>query len=139
MSTTVPAARQRELVLGPGLAAVAAAGSMASVALVDPNVPGSWPVCPSLSWFGVLCPLCGGLRSAHALTELDLGAAVSSNVFVPVLVVAAAIGWLRWTRRLWAGGPRAAPVTGRAWAVVAAVAVLYGVLRNLPAFSLLAP
>lgn len=139
MSTTLGAARPRELLLGPGLAAIAAAGSMASVAVVDPNVAGSWPVCPSLSWFGVLCPLCGGLRSAHALTELDLVAAISSNVFVPVLVVAAAVGWLRWTRRLWVGGARGTPAPGYAWAIVGVVAVAYGVLRNVAAFSALAP
>ncbi len=129
MQTTAVASRRRELLLGPGLAAVAAGGSMTAVAVIDPNVAGSWPVCPSLSIFGVLCPLCGGLRSAHALTELDLGAAFSSNVFVPILVVVAALGWLRWTRRLWTGGAPPTLLPGRAWAVVAAVTVAYGVLR----------
>lgn len=139
MSTPAVASRRRELIVGPGLAAVAAVGSMSAVAVVDPNVPGSWPVCPSLSMFGVLCPLCGGLRSAHALTSLDVGAALSSNVFVPALVVVAALGWLRWTRRLWVGAAPPAPLPGRVWAVVALVALAYGALRNVPALALLAP
>lgn len=139
MATIVETARRRALT-GPAVVAGAAASSLLAVATVDPNVPGSWPVCPSLSTFGVLCPLCGGLRSAHALTELDVAAAVASNVFVPLLVVVAAVGWVRWVHRSWTGRARpGARLPSVVPLLVALSALVYGVLRNLPAFEALAP
>lgn len=124
---------------GPALVAGAAATSMGAVAVVDPNVAGSWPLCPSLSWFGVLCPFCGGLRSAHGLSELDLVAAVDANPLVPLLVLAAALGWARWVARLWRGTPRRRLLPRWAASATVVVLVLFGVLRNLPGLELLAP
>jgi hypothetical protein len=112
------------------------------VGFVDPNGPGIYPVCPSLTLFGVYCPLCGGLRGAHALATGDLSAMFSSNLLLPLLVVASAWAWLSWTSaRL---GRRLLPpvrVSSRAWVVGTVLAVVYGVLRNLPVqpFTFLAP
>lgn len=137
--TTRPAGGWRAAV-APSIVAATAATSLAAVAVVDPNVPGAWPVCPSWSVLGVLCPLCGGLRSAHALTELDLATAVGANAFVPLIVLAAAIGWLAWVRRLRTGQTRRSPTMPR-WLlqVTGGVVVVYTVLRNLPGFEVLAP
>lgn len=139
MSSTTTREGTAAALLGPAVAAGAAGLSMAAVAVVDPNVPGSWPVCPSLSQLGVLCPLCGGLRSAHALTELDVLGAFDANLLVPLLVLAAAVGWTRWVRRRWQGRPRPGPAPSWVGGAVAVVAVVYGVLRNLPGFEVLAP
>lgn len=142
-ATTSPARAAARRLTGPMTAALAAAGSLGYVGLVDPNVAGNYPVCPSLQLFGVLCPFCGGLRGAHALAEGDLAAMVSSNALLPVLVVAAAWAWLSWTSDRLGGSwrVRPAPWSNRIAAGVAVLAVLYGVLRNVPwePFTLLAP
>ena len=127
---------------GPALTAFAAAGSLALVGLVDPNQPGHYPVCPSITLFGVNCPFCGGLRGAHALAHGHLGAMVSSNLLLPVIVVVAAWAWLSWTTRVlgrWQVPPPR--LTTRSWAVFGIVALVYGILRNLPwaPFVALAP
>lgn len=136
------AARRRESWTGPAALGVLGAGAVGVLAVVDPNEPGVYPVCPSLSLFGVLCPLCGGLRGVHALTEGDLVGMVSSNVFVPVVVVWGVWVWLSWALAV-AGRPRVPPpVLGRrAWVAIGALAVLYMVLRNLTGtpFEILAP
>lgn len=120
---------------GNGRMAVAVLGGsfaagLAAVRLVDPNVPGSWPVCPSVTWLGVLCPLCGGLRSTHALLHGDLAGSLSSNLFAPLViavVVAVLVGW--WRRPTSTALP--AWLSGRVLGVATLVAVAYGILRNL--------
>ena len=127
---------------GPMATAVVAAGSLAFVGLVDPNQPGHYPVCPSLTLFGVYCPLCGGLRGAHALAHGQLPAMVSSNLLLPVIVVLAVWGWLAWTTRALGRWHLPPPrLTNRAWIVFGIVALAYGVVRNLPwtPFVALAP
>ena len=136
-----PDVHGRGELVAPALTAGAAVASLGLVAAVDPNVPGRYPVCPSIVLFGVFCPFCGGLRGAHALTEGDLAGMVASNLLVPVVIVLAAWGWLAWTTRVVGvarpvPGPRAST---RTWLVVAGLALLYGVLRNVPGFEALAP
>ena len=52
---------------------------------------------------GFYCPGCGGLRAVHDLTHGDVGAALSSNILVTLLipVVSSAAVWLadRWRGR----------------------------------------
>lgn len=134
-------ARRRESWTGPATLAGIGVGAVGVLAAVDPNEPGVYPVCPSLSLFGVLCPLCGGLRGVHALTEGDLAGMVSSNLFVPVVVVLGVWAWLSWALAA-AGRPGVPPpVLGRrTWVAIGALAVLYTVLRNLGGpFEVLAP
>lgn len=137
-----PAPRRRESWTGPTTLAVLGAGAVGMLAVVDPNESGVYPTCPSLSLLGVLCPLCGGLRGVHALTQGDLAGMVASNVFVPLVVVLGAWAWLSWTLVV-AGRPRVPPpVLGRrTWVVIGVLAVVYTVLRNLTGtpFEVLAP
>lgn len=122
------------------VAAVAVAGTLL-VALVDPNRPGRYPLCPLLAITGWACPFCGGLRGVHALTQLDVAAAWAMN---PLLMVGApllVVGWARWLLRTLRerppGGTRGgARPAGRgsaaaAWTVLV-VLVAFGVARNLP-------
>ena len=123
-----PRARARIVrpeVLVPGVLGVA---SLATVRLVDPNVPGTYPVCPSIQLVGVLCPLCGGLRSTHALLSGDLVTAVQMNVLVVVGVLLAAALVVRRLRR-----PEAPPLRPpRALVVAGLVAVAaFAVARNV--------
>ncbi len=136
------AARRRESWTAPATLAGLGAGAVGVLAVVDPNDPGVYPVCPSLSLFGVLCPLCGGLRGVHALTEGDLAGMVSSNVFVPLVVVLGVWAWLSWTLAVVGRSRVPPPVLGRrTWVAIGALAVLYTVLRNLTGtpFEILAP
>ena len=116
------------------------AAATAYVAVVDPNAPGHYLVCPFYLLTGRYCAACGALRATHDLAHGDLVGAWGMNplwvVVVPLLVIA----WLRWTARSW-GGPAAAsavPASRRAiWVpwVVLAVSVGFTVLRNVPALA----
>ena len=70
----------------------------------------------------------------------DLGGALGLNAVVVLAVPLLAAEWVRWT----AGRARGRPssflnLPGRALAVVAAVVVVYALLRNLPGLEMLAP
>jgi hypothetical protein len=123
--------------------AVAAAGAAAfgAVRLIHPN-PAITLACPSLTLFGVFCPLCGGTRGAYSLMTGDLAAMLGYNALLPVLLILATWGWIAWTtRRLgWSAVP-GIPRRGLVFASFGALALVYGVARNFPwePFTLLAP
>lgn len=106
----------------------------------DPHQQGAWGLCPWLFLTGTYCPGCGGLRAVHDLTDGDLVAAASSNLLVVLAAPVAVMQWARWTQRRWRG--RAWPVPARPllWILTpTAIAVVFAVLRNLPAGAWLAP
>ena len=127
---------------GPATLAAFGAGAVGTLAVVDPATAGIYPTCPSLALFGVLCPLCGGLRGVHALTNGDLVGAVSSNLLLPLVLVLVGWGWLAWTLEA-VGRPGLPPPRPgrRAWVGLAVFAMAYAVLRNLTGtpFEVLAP
>ena len=86
------------------------------------------------------CPGCGGLRAVNDLTHGDVVGALSSNVLVVALVAVLAAAWVVWVVRLLRGhdGPmiQLGPRTGMA---VIGLIVVFGVVRNLPFGSWLAP
>lgn len=121
------------------LAGVGAA--FAYVAAFDPRTPGHYPVCPFLSVTGLLCPGCGGLRSAYAFAHGDLGAALGANALAVVLFVLFAVFWCHWLGRAVRGRPVTLPARLRPWhgyAVLALVAV-FTVVRNTPLGAALGP
>jgi hypothetical protein len=124
---------------------VGAAMAGAAVYVISrPPMSGSWyPPCAFHAATGLWCPGCGMTRGIHALLTGDVAAAMSFNLFSPVVFVAAIVGWLTW---LQASRGRAMPWSGRrpgAWlyVVMPVVLVAYGVLRNIPAepFAALSP
>jgi len=98
--------------------------------LVDPHNPHSlFPLCPFKALTGWNCPMCGGLRMLHDVLHADLAAAVADNVFLLVgLPMLAA--WILPRRRQHPVLPIPAVLT------VAAAAIAWTVLRNLPGFPL---
>lgn len=138
-----PLSRAAPLVAGGALALAAGL-----VATNDPAAAGSrFPACAFHAATGLWCPGCGLTRGMHQLLTGHPLAALSYNVFTPV--VALGLVWLvaRWTLGAWrpqqpatepATEPAAAPRRRRsswsAWAPTAAVTVVlaYGMLRNLP-------
>ncbi|MEV7908847.1 DUF2752 domain-containing protein [Streptomyces griseus] len=119
------------------LAAVTAAFTY--VGTVDPNDPGHYPVCPLLRLTGVLCPGCGGLRSAHAFIHGDLGAALEANAIATVGYFLFAAVWVLWLTRAWRGRPLRIGLAPAWWWGVGAVLLIFTVVRNLPFGSALAP
>lgn len=118
--------------------AIAAAGVY--VGTVTPGDGRTIP-CPFHAVSGLWCPGCGMTRGVHRLLRGDLPGALSFNLFVPLVVVAVAIAWWSWfAGRAWARPvrwPARVPLAG--WIGLCAVFVLFGVLRNLSPFAVLAP
>ena len=107
----------------------AAAAALAWVALVDPSKHTVlWP-CPLHAVTGWSCPFCGATRATHELLHGHLGAAVDHNLAYVALLPAAATAALYWLR-----ARRLPALVARPWSVPAmlAVAVAWGVVRNLP-------
>ncbi|MEU9005427.1 DUF2752 domain-containing protein [Streptomyces sp. NPDC048551] len=135
----VPASRARRLA-GPVLTLAGAVAAFAYVGAVDPNEPGHYPVCPLFRLTGVLCPGCGGLRSAHAFARGDLAAALGSNA-VAVAGYLVFAGFLAlWLVRAVRGGPvpRFAPRPAYWWGIGLLV-LAFSIVRNFPFGSALAP
>src|SRR3954467_8913630 len=126
--------------LGPVLTIAGLTGATVALHLRDPHVSHSWGVCPLYALTGIYCPGCGGLRAVNDLTDGHLGAAASSNllfiVVLPVLVFL--LG--RWAVERWPGG--VGQPDSRRIAIflvtVGVAALVFTVLRNLPAGSWLA-
>jgi hypothetical protein len=119
--------------------AAVAAGVVSYVAAVDPNEAGHYPTCPFLWLTGLYCPGCGALRTLHALAHGDVAAAAGLNVLVLTAVPLMVAWWGRWTYRQWSGKPRRWLAPGWSLWTLLVVVVAFGVLRNLPAFAVLAP
>ena len=110
--------------------------------VLDPRVPGNYPVCPFLSLTGCYCPGCGTLRALHRLLYGDITGALGYNPltvlalpFVGYSLLTGALRAFQWP------APRPSFVHPRwIWALLAGV-VLFWVLRNVPVtpFSMLAP
>ncbi|MFE6685435.1 DUF2752 domain-containing protein [Streptomyces sp. NPDC057743] len=134
-----PAGPLRRLAAPVGTLAAAVA-AFAYVGAVDPNEPGHYPICPLRHLTGLLCPACGGLRSAHALAHGDLTAALSANAPAVAGYAAFALFWLGWLTRAARGlptaGPRPRPVH---WWALAGLLLVFTLVRNLPVAAVLRP
>ncbi|MEU3062197.1 DUF2752 domain-containing protein [Streptomyces subrutilus] len=124
----------------PALTLAGAVSAFAYVGAVDPNEPGHYPVCPLFRLTGVLCPGCGGLRSAHAFAHGDLATAVGANALAVAGYLVFAAFTALWLVRAVRGGPvpRLA-VKPPYWWVLGAAALVFAVVRNFPFGSALAP
>lgn len=116
------------------------AGLAAILHFRDPNTAGSYGFCPFEVLTGWDCPGCGGLRAVHALTDLQVGVALSSNVLAVALVVALAVAFIAWIPRRLAD-PRSSmiAISSRTGVVLIAIGFVFTVVRNTPWGSWLAP
>lgn len=139
---TAPAVRvsRARRLTSPGLTLLAAAAAFAYVGTVDPNEPGHYPVCPLLRLTGILCPGCGGLRSAHAFAHGDLAAAFGANALAVVGYFVFAGVMTLWLVRAYTGGPvpRLA-LRPPYWWAIGVMGLTFAVVRNLSFGSALAP
>lgn len=101
-----------------------------------------WP-CPFHWLTGLHCPGCGAQRALHALLHGRVLEAVSANAFAVLVVFPLAGAWFGVHALKAAGWRRDTPMRlDLKWVIVfAAVAALFGLLRNLPVypFNWLAP
>ncbi|BBY08559.1 hypothetical protein MNVI_38770 [Mycobacterium noviomagense] len=131
MARNLPSTTRRRLYGAVGSSALLAAFTT-YVGLADPHNPHSlFPLCPFKLLTGWNCPACGGLRMVHDVLHGDLLAAVSDNIFLivglPMLTV-----WILLRRR-----HQNAVLPIAAVATIAAAAIAWTVLRNLPGFPLI--
>jgi hypothetical protein len=130
----------RESLLGPlavGLAGLAA-GTL--IYIRDPHQSGSYGYCPFLLISGHPCPGCGGLRAGHDLLHGDVAAAISSNALVVAAAITLGVLWIGWLGRRWRGRPGGmVKLSERTAWLLLAVAVVFGIVRNTPWGSWLAP
>ncbi|MER7111661.1 DUF2752 domain-containing protein [Streptomyces sp. NPDC000229] len=118
---------------------VLVAAAFAYVGAVDPNEPGHYPVCPLLRFTGLLCPGCGGLRSAHAFIHGDLLTALEANAFAVAGYVVFAVAIVFWLVRAVRGLPVQITLGPVWWWSAGALLAIFGVVRNFPFGSALAP
>jgi hypothetical protein len=122
----------------PLLVGVGALAAGLVVALIDPNRPGHYPVCPFLALTGWYCPACGGLRAVHALVHGQPAEALARNSLVVLLLPMTAVAWSLWLRRAWRGLPSRQLPAWVPWAGLLLV-LGFGLARNLPVTARLAP
>jgi hypothetical protein len=98
----------------------------------NPHEPGHLlPVCPFHALTGLQCPACGGTRMVYDAMHGDLSAAWRDNALL--LVLAPVLLWLlgRWVVAGWRGETYRVALPRYGVPVVLAVALTWGVLRNL--------
>lgn len=127
--------------LGPVAVGGALAAAAAVVAVRDPAASGNrYPGCVFHQVTGLWCPACGLTRGTHDLLNGHLAAAIGSNLFTPVVLLAIVATWVAWTRRSFGLSPTRLAVTFASlrdrtrWSGPALLltTVAYGVVRNLP-------
>lgn len=97
------------------------------------------PLCILNHLTGLECPGCGAIRAVHSLLAGDPLLALRNNALITIAIPLVAAGLLAWSVRR-ARGLRTdmMPSTPVLLGLVG-LAVLFAVLRNLPAFWFLAP
>lgn len=106
----------------------------------NPANGGFYPRCALHALTGLHCPGCGGMRATHQLLHGNIAEAFRLNPLW--VIVAPFVTWLMLREAARAFADRALPPKRVAiwWIWVLAVAMMiFGVLRNLPAFHWLAP
>ena len=111
----------------------------ATVYFCNPRTHSFYPVCQFHRLTGLNCPGCGMTRSLHALLHGRLFVALKDNALFVILLGTLAIrgGWQSWQRWRGQSAGEFFP-TPCLWPLLA-VALVFTVLRNLPAFAWLSP
>ena len=116
-----------------------ALGAGAVLYFFNPSTHGFYPICLFHNLTGLNCPGCGGTRSAYALLHGNVALALKDNALFVVLLAAAVLRGIWFAARTIRRQPVGPFVpVGVLWAALAMAAV-FTVLRNLPAFAFLSP
>lgn len=129
-----PAASHRRHQANRWLALTLAATLLAGILLraFPPEAWAFYPACPFHQWTGLLCPGCGGTRAVAGLARGEFREAMRSNSLVLLALVVCA-GWLAaaYARAIRGRQPVWPHVPVPAIIVAAAVALIFGIARNL--------
>ena len=126
---------RRQRLAGPLSAVGALAAGTLLVAVVDPNQPGHYPLCPTKWLTGIDCPGCGGLRATHDLAHGNIASAFSHNALFVILVPLIVFLLGRNIYSAWTGRPSKpfSPRLSRNLMIGLAIAtVAFTIVRNLP-------
>ena len=139
MNSAPPKISRLNLRVGAVLAALALTAVAALVFFFNPSSHGFYPVCQFHRLTGLNCPGCGGTRALYALLHGHLVLALRDNaLFVGGMVfVTARGGWFAY--RNLSGRVNGEFFPSKYLWLLLAVALMFTVLRNLPAFSFLSP
>ncbi|HEV2692107.1 MAG TPA: DUF2752 domain-containing protein [Verrucomicrobiae bacterium] len=121
------------------LLAVIAAVIGTFVFFFNPTTHNFYPVCQFHRLTGLNCPGCGMTRALYALLHGDFSTALRDNALL-VLAIPALIARAFWLALRKSQGHAATKFFPEhsLW-VLLAIALIFGVLRNLPAFAFLSP
>ena len=119
--------------------AAALAGIAAVIFFFNPATAKIYPACQFHRLTGLNCPGCGMTRAAYALLHGNFLAALRDNALFVFAVagVAGRGGWMKWKQ--WRGRARGEFFPVKYLWPLLAVALVFTVLRNLPAFAFLSP
>lgn len=117
----------------------AAIAGAAVLFFFNPAKYGFYPVCQFHALTGLYCPGCGATRASYQLLHGNLLAALHDNALViaSLPTLAARVIWVLNRQRR--GQPVPLFIPAAALWVFLVLALVFVVLRNLPAFSFLAP
>jgi hypothetical protein len=105
----------------------------------NPSTYGIYPVCLFHQLTGLNCPGCGSTRALYALLHGHLQTALRDNVLFVLSLAGGAIWGAHFLlQKRKNPAARLHLSTKFVWAYLA-VAILFSILRNLPAFSFLSP
>jgi hypothetical protein len=118
---------------------LAALGSGAVLYFFNPATHGFYPVCMFHKLTGLNCPGCGATRAAYQLLHGHLFIALRDNALFLLALAVLGARWLWWAVRRVRRQPATLALPPKAlwWFLV--LTLVFGVLRNLPAFSFLSP
>jgi hypothetical protein len=113
---------------------------LALCGLFDPAQHSFFPRCYFHQFTNLHCPGCGSQRAIHHLLHGNLATALRSNALFCALAVAGIFALLHYLaarvkRHVWISPFRHTQL----WWLLAALFVVFGILRNLPGFGWLAP
>jgi hypothetical protein len=115
------------------------AGAGAVVFFFNPSNYGFYPICLFHQTTGLNCPGCGMTRALYALLHGHLQVALKDNaLFVATLAALAARGVWFAGKKI-SGKPAGQFLSANILWPVLVVAVVFTLLRNLPAFAFLSP
>ena len=105
----------------------------------NPATAGIYPVCRFHQWTGWNCPGCGMTRALYALLHGRFRAAAQDNLLVVASPFLLLLRWLWWRFNSLRTNPAAPFLPPAAAWLLLLVALVFAVLRNLPAFAFLSP
>ena len=117
----------------------AALGAGAVVFFFNPSMHRFYPVCLFHELTGWNCPGCGGTRAVYALLHGNFALAVKDNALFVVLLAAATGRGIWFAVKKIRRQPVGTFVPVRVLWAALAMAAVFTVLRNLPAFAFLSP